>query len=146
MPPPKTDTSENAPSGTGSETYQVLNDEVIANWRIILPPDKINDLVAAHIAESKVQIRQLHEAGKTGALDDIRGLAHDLKSVCGNIGMDRVRHLAAELEQTCRAGHDQDARQALPQIEQEIAAAAAALIALYPAAAPTATRDKGQES
>ncbi len=127
----------NGAATAGGLPLPVLDDRVIGNWQAVLPPQKIGGLIAAHIAESRTQIRQLREAGKVGAdgLSGIGALAHDLKSVCGNIGMVRAQTLAADLEAACRAGHHHDVRRTLHDLEQAVGAAAAALIARYPDAA-----------
>lgn len=69
--------------------------------------------------------------GRDGAdLEEAGRGAHSLKSSAANVGAQRVRELAAEIERQCNAGQREDFLTLVPELEQAYASARDALVAI----------------
>ena len=115
-----------ASPGEPEITLPDLDEEVIGKWRSFLSSDKFDDLIASQLKGAKDQAQRLLETAQAGKLDEIGRVAHDVKGVCGNLGMTKVYHLADGLTQACQSEQEQDALNLLEAIRQAMPAATAA--------------------
>ena len=118
--------SSEAPPSKPEVALPDLDEEVIGKWKAFLTPDKFDELVASQLEGAKGQVQRLAEAAKVGKLAEIGRVAHDVKGVCGNLGMTKVYRFADSLTQACRSEREQEARDLLQAIKQAMSAATAA--------------------
>ena len=114
-----------------SEAGAILDPAMIEDWKSFLPADKFAELVSGHVSESRTSIEELRAAAEARAFDEMRKLAHDLKSSCGTLGMRRVEGVAATLEAACIDGRESVALELIPALDAALLAAVAALESRY---------------
>ncbi len=123
-----------------------LDGDIIGNWKSFLPPDKFEELVASQLEGAKSLVQCLLEAGQSGKLEEIKRAAHDVKGVCGNLGMTKICDLAGRLEKACQSGQEQEALGLLQAINTAMPAAVAAYEDLSSKARRQTPRDGAEHS
>jgi HPt (histidine-containing phosphotransfer) domain-containing protein len=103
----------------------VLDPAAIAALRELSTPE---DDVLAHVQElferdGEVLLGQLREAVSRGDAEEVWKLAHELRSLAGNVGAQRLAALCDEVQEQGLAG----ALPTLPPLEREFERARAAL-------------------
>ena len=68
----------------------------------------LGSLIATYIENSNHILLELNEALKQKDFEEVRRLAHALKSSSGTLGLDKVHVLSREIEQGCRMSHTQN--------------------------------------
>jgi two-component system, sensor histidine kinase and response regulator len=131
------DTPEPAPP------TEPVRDEARLNWlEKALPADRFALMLQTFLDGTEQRLARLHAMGLAGDLDGLRHDAHNLISICGNIGEVRVQKLAERLQIACVDGDRAAAEHLVPAIEaagqDAIAFVRARLLA--PAFAPKAKR------
>jgi len=120
-----------------------VRDEARLNWlEKALPADRFALMLQSFLDGTEQRLARLHAMGLAGDLDGLRHDAHNLISICGNIGEVRVQKLAERLQIACVDGDRATAEHLVPEIEEAghdaIAFVRARLLA--PAFAPKAKR------
>ncbi len=120
-----------ADSAANDDSEPVLDTEVMENWREYFSADEFSELIATQIDDAHRSIGRLKEAAASGVFDEVKILAHSLKSSCGGLGMVKVQRIARDMEHACRDGNEQEALGLIPQVEEAVEIALAALAEQY---------------
>jgi two-component system sensor histidine kinase/response regulator len=109
------------------EDLQILDPAQIARLREwggeSLPP-KMIDLFLTHACDRMEQIRK---GISSGTVKEAEAGAHTLKSNAGNVGAQRLQHLAQDAESLAEAERIQELKALLPSLEEEFQLACEAL-------------------
>ena len=114
------------------QAAEPLDPKILQDWQAFLPFDQFTTLVKSQAADSRACLQRLKETVEAGAFDDAGGLAHDLKSTCGAIGMIEVQRLAYDLERACLEARREDALALAPAVDEAFGTALAVLKRRYP--------------
>jgi len=79
--------------------------------------DQMTEIVHMFLAAGAETCARLGEAGRGGAFDDVRQLAHDLKGMAGYVGAAPLVAQAAALEEAARDGNRDEVVALLPRLE-----------------------------
>ncbi|MBF0334485.1 MAG: response regulator [Alphaproteobacteria bacterium] len=101
-----------------------FNEGKMAEIRTYLGEDGLLDLLRDFSKQAREACLAL--AGSNGC-DDIRRVAHDLKSTSGTFGFESVRDLAEAIELACREGSLAEAKRLIPALQSRTEAALATL-------------------
>lgn len=112
---------------TVATVTSIVDPEVMARWESMLGRVELGELIDKQVDNAASRIEQVKNAVAEGMFDDVRAIAHDLKSTCGSFGLHRVQELAQELEHACREGRTDDARGLVPKVADAISEANSAL-------------------
>ena len=120
-----------------------VRDHARLDWlETALPADRFALMLQTFLDGTEQRLARLGAMGAAGDLDGLRHDAHNLISICGNIGEVRVQKLAERLQIACVEGDRAAAELLVPEIEEAgqdaIAFVRARLLA--PAFAPKAKR------
>ncbi|MCH8112293.1 MAG: response regulator, partial [Proteobacteria bacterium] len=121
-----------APINDGQQTNQILDSKIIEDWESFLPEDQFAELITTHASETRTYMERLKAAAESGALDEVGRIAHDLKSTCGSLGMLQAQGIAQNIEKACRGGETETALILLPDVDEAVGTAMAALETQYP--------------
>jgi HPt (histidine-containing phosphotransfer) domain-containing protein len=116
-----------AMSAAHGDSADVLDLAVIEDWRSFLPEGDFANMVDVQVADSQDILDRIKDAAARAACDELGGLAHDLKSSSGAIGMLEVQRLAEQIEHACRDGRHDEALALAPAVEAAVGAAVGAL-------------------
>jgi PAS domain S-box-containing protein len=70
----------------------------------MMAPDRLQHLLETFLGGIGTRLERLETSGAVGDLAGLRREAHDLISICGNLGEIRVQHLAERLQAACIDG------------------------------------------
>ena len=84
-------------------------------------------MVGLFLTHAKERMDQIREGLSTSEPETAETGAHTLKSSAGNVGAQRVQHLAQEAETLAEAGNLKDLQSLLPKLEKEFDEACIAL-------------------
>jgi CheY-like chemotaxis protein len=117
-----------SPASTeASSGVNVLDLAVLEDWQSFLPKDDFANMVDVQMTDSLSYLQQIREAMEQGAFEAMGGLAHDLKSSAGAIGMVEVQRLAERMEHACRDGRHDEALALAPAVVAAVVSAVDAL-------------------
>ena len=68
----------------------------------------LNSLIHTYIANSEMILKSLQDVIKLKDFEEIRRLAHALKSSSGNLGLEKVSGISRQIEYGCREHHTDD--------------------------------------
>jgi HPt (histidine-containing phosphotransfer) domain-containing protein len=95
------------------------------------------EMLGLFIGENGRRVAIIQDAARDRRQQDLRGALHALKGSAALVGADRLRHLAADMEEDVVNGTGGDAVVASEELAREFAAVVATLRALYPQLAST---------
>jgi HPt (histidine-containing phosphotransfer) domain-containing protein len=102
----------------------------VAALRKSLGEAALSDMVGTFLGYCPERLESLREAVQEGDSNRLARTAYSLKGALGNLGAERGRALAAELEAKGRSGALQGAPEVFAQLEVELERITAALSAL----------------
>jgi CheY-like chemotaxis protein len=111
---------------------QVLDAKIIEDWESFLPQDQFVELINTHASETRSYMERLKAAVESGEIEEVGRIAHDLKSTCGGLGMLQAQGIAQNIEEACRGGETETALNLLPNVDEAVITAMAALETQYP--------------
>ena len=86
--------------------------------------DKLaGQMVRLFLKNSGVRMDQIRKGAADGDMDEAERGSHSLKSSAANIGAEKVRTLATQLESACLEADVEGVRNVLPQLEEAYSAA-----------------------
>ncbi|TAL29301.1 MAG: response regulator [Alphaproteobacteria bacterium] len=91
------------PSAPRKAPVRTLNENLRA-IRADLGAEYMDELIKNSIREVSILIKVIEEGFASGDIEALERTAHDLKSVCGLVGMTETCHIADVIEATCRKG------------------------------------------
>jgi HPt (histidine-containing phosphotransfer) domain-containing protein len=90
------------------------------------------EMLGLFIGENARRVDAIRDAARLGRPDDLRAALHALKGSAALVGADRLRHLAAAMEDDVVNATGADAVASSHELAREFAAVVATLHALYP--------------
>ncbi len=106
--------------------------------RTFMSPEQVRDLLAESMADMTSRISRLGACLDGGDIAGAAKQAHDLISVAGNCGAERLSHLARDVERACKTGEPAAAGQAFAEVRAVAPLALDALAATRQAIVPAA--------
>jgi signal transduction histidine kinase/DNA-binding NarL/FixJ family response regulator len=92
--------------------------EAQANIRDEMGPEYLRSVVKSNIQESERLMDAVLAAYKAKNYEGVAGSAHDIKSICGQIGMLRTSSLAMLIETSCNAGDTSKLTEMVTKLQQ----------------------------
>jgi HPt (histidine-containing phosphotransfer) domain-containing protein len=92
----------------------------------------LKEMLSLFIGENARRVSAAREAARLGQQPELRSVLHALKGSAALVGADRLRYLAADMEDAAVSGIGTDAVAASEELEREFAAVVATLHSLYP--------------
>jgi HPt (histidine-containing phosphotransfer) domain-containing protein len=90
------------------------------------------EMLGLFVGENTRRVRAIREAARLGEQHDLRAALHALKGSAALVGADRLRYLAAAMEDDTVNATGADAVAASIELEREFSAVVATLQSLYP--------------
>jgi CheY-like chemotaxis protein len=90
------------PSRPAQDSAPILDTHTLDELGSVLSPARLEEMIAAFIADAETKVSDIAALRAEKAFDDIAKLAHNLVSSAGNLGAMRACYLARDLEQRCR--------------------------------------------
>lgn len=90
------------------------------------------EMLGLFIGENRRRVGAVREAAGVGQYQELRAAVHALKGSAALVGADRLRYLAADMEDAVVDATGADAVAASAELEREFSAVVATLQSLYP--------------
>ena len=90
------------------------------------------EMLGLFVGENTRRVRAIRDAARLGAHHDLRAALHALKGSAALVGADRLRYLAADMEDDIVNATGADAVAGSTELEREFSAVVATLRSLYP--------------
>lgn len=94
----------------------LLDRKLLEDWEDFLDEENFTEFLLNHAEGAANYMIQLAEAVSAGTIDDVRKIAHDLKSTCGSIGLMQTHGIAERMEEACVEGRDTEALTLMPEL------------------------------
>ena len=92
----------------------------------------LKEMLGLFIGENTRRVDSIADAVRSGNQQDLRAALHALKGSAALVGADRLRYLAADMEDDIVNATGDDSRAASEELRREFSAVIATLRALYP--------------
>jgi CheY-like chemotaxis protein/HPt (histidine-containing phosphotransfer) domain-containing protein len=76
----------------------VVNPEILAQWRVLMPEQAVGDIYRAVIADLERRMETLHVAIAQGDRTAVKSIGHAIKGGCGMAGAQQAAKLGEQLE------------------------------------------------
>ena len=117
---PKEDAKEKAsPVSTSFFQKETLFDYKSFMKRVMDDKNLANTVILSFLEDIPKQIDTLKTSISENRINDAERQAHSIKGASANIGAERLREIASQIEKLCKEGKENDAKKYIPQLESQ---------------------------